>query len=72
MLNNTLRLNFCYLKIFHILHPCYHSKKVGHILKTKQKNKRVYNCEIMRLITTKMKIEMKKRSHKYDINRPRS
>ena len=40
MLNNTLRRNFCHLKIIHILHPCYHSKTIGHI-KNKQKNKYV-------------------------------
>ena len=32
-LSNTLRLNFCYLKTFHILHPHYHPKIIGHILK---------------------------------------
>ena len=26
MLSNTLRLNFCYLKIIHILHPHYYLK----------------------------------------------
>ena len=39
MLSNNLRLNFCYLKIIHILHPRYHPKIIGHILKKKQKNK---------------------------------
>ena len=33
MLSNTLRLNFCYLKIIHILHTLYHPKTMGHILK---------------------------------------
>ena len=39
MLNNTLRLNFCYLKVIHILHPRYHPKIIGHILENKQNNK---------------------------------
>ena len=34
-----LRLNFCHLKIIHILHPHYHPKIIGHILKNKPKNK---------------------------------
>ena len=34
LLNNTLRLNFCYLKIIYILHSRYHPKIKGHILKT--------------------------------------
>ena len=42
------------------------------ILKNKQKNKYVSIHEIIRLIIIKMKIKMKKRSHRYKINRPRS
>ena len=72
MLSSTLRLNFCYLKIIHILHPRYHPKIIGHILKNKQKNKCVCIHEIIRLIIMKMKMKMKNRSHRYDINRPRS
>ena len=37
MLSNTLRLNFCYLKIIHILHPRYHPKIIGDILKKEAK-----------------------------------
>ena len=33
MLCNALRLDFCYLKIIHVLHPPYHPKIIGHILK---------------------------------------
>ena len=62
MLSNTLRLNFCYLKIIQILHPRYHPKKMGHILKNKQKNKCVCTHEIIRLIIMEMKIKMKIRS----------
>ena len=47
-------------------------KKIGHILKNKQKFKCVYIHEIRRLIIMKMKMKMKYRSHRYDINRPRS
>ena len=47
-LSNTLRLNFCYLKIICFLHPRYHPKTLGHILKHVQKSKCVY-LSIMRL-----------------------
>ena len=33
MLSNTLKLNFWYLQIIHILHPRYNPKIKGHILK---------------------------------------
>ena len=42
MLSNTLRLNFCYLKLINTLHSHYHPKIIGHILKNKQKNKCLY------------------------------
>ena len=71
MLSNTLRLNFCYMKIIHILHPRY-PKIIGHILKYKQKSNCVYFHEIIQLIIMKMKIKIINRSHRYDINRPRS
>ena len=62
ILSNTLRLNFCYLKIIHILHPRYHPKLKGYTLKNKQKkSKCVCINEIMRIIVMKMK----KRSHRY-------
>ena len=35
-LSNTLRLNFCLLKIIPSLHPRYHPKIIGDILKTEQ------------------------------------
>ena len=41
MLRNTLKLNFYYLKIIHILYPRYYSTILGHILKNKQKKKYV-------------------------------
>ena len=66
MLSNTLRLNFCYLKIIHIFDQCYHPKVIEHILKNKQKNKCVCIHEIIRLTIMKMK----NRSHRYDVNRP--
>ena len=72
MLSNTQRLNFSYLEIIHILHPCYNPKIIGHILKIKQKNKCVCIHEIIWLIIMKMKMKMKNRSHRYSINRPRS
>ena len=69
MLCNTLRLNFCYLKIIHILHLSCHPKIIGHILKNKQKNKCACIHEIRRLTIIKMKMKMKNTSHKYNINR---
>ena len=79
MLNNTLRLNFCYLKIIHILHPSYHSKIIKYIAKNKKKNKYVCFHQIIWLIIMKMKngnenqIDTKNpRSHRYSMNRPRS
>ena len=36
-LGHTLKLNFCYLKIIPFLHPCYHPKIIGDILKNVQK-----------------------------------
>ena len=63
MLSNTLRLKFYYLKIVPILHPRYHPKIIGHILKNKQKNKCVCIHNIIRSITMKMKIKINNRSH---------
>ena len=48
------------------------SKKIGHVLKNKQKIKCVCIHKIIRLIIMKIKMKMKNRSHRYDINRPRS
>ena len=59
MLSNTLRLIVCYLKIIHIVHPCYHPKVIGHILKNKRKNKCIYIHEIIQLVL--MKVRMKSR-----------
>ena len=71
-LSNTLRLNICYLKIIHILHPRKHPNIKGSTRKNKQKNKCVCIHDIMRLIIIKMEKKKKNRSHRYDINRPRS
>ena len=72
MLSNTLKLNFCYLKIIHILHMRYHPEIIEYILKNKQKNMNVCIHEIIRLIIMKMKIKIKSRSHRYNINRFRA
>ena len=42
------------------------------MLKNKQKNNCVCIHEIMRVIIIKMKLKMKNRSHRFDINRTRS
>ena len=80
MLRNTLRLNFCNLKIIHVLHPHYHKKIIWHTLKNKQKNMyvsihkiiRVWRSPLIQVIIMKMKIKKKIGSHRYDINRPKS
>ena len=46
-LSNTLTLNFYYLKIVHFLHPRYHPKVIGDILKKGTKNKCVCFNEVM-------------------------
>ena len=70
-INNMLRLNFCYLKIMHLLHPCYHPRITGNIPKNKQKNKRVCIHENIRLIIMKIKMKKKNRSHRCHKNRTR-
>ena len=72
MLSNTQRLNFCYLKIIHILHKRYHSRIIEHILKNKQKNKCFWVNEIIRLIIKKLKMKMKNRTYRCDKSRPSS
>ena len=47
-------------------------KTIGHILKNKTKKKCVCVHKITRLIITKMKMKIKSRSYRKDINRPRS
>ena len=62
---------FSYLKIIHIFYARYNPKIIAaHILKSKPKNKRVFIQEIAQLII--MKIKVKNRSRRYDINRHRS
>ena len=60
ILSNNLGLNFSYLKNIHILHPRYHPKIIGLILKNRQKNKRVFANEITQLVIMKMKMKMTK------------
>ena len=67
-LSNTLRLNFCYLKITHFLHPPStnhrrHSKKCT-------QNKYVFNWGYI-INGNEIMLKMKNRSYRYDINRPR-
>ena len=55
------------LKIFHILHPRYQTKIIGHILKNKQNNK----CVCIHAIShTENEHENENRSHRYNTNRP--
>ena len=59
MLSNTARLDFCYLKVIHILYPRYHPKIIEYILKNKQNKKCVGVHKIIQLIIMKMKMKMK-------------
>ena len=52
-------LGFCYLKIAHIFHPCYHPKRIRHTLKNAQKNKCVCIHEIILLIIMEMMMKKK-------------
>ena len=71
MLSNALRLKLCYLKIIHIFHQRFYPKVIKNILKNKQKNKCVCIYEIIQLIMMKIKLRMKNRSHRFDINKPK-
>ena len=68
-LSNTLRLTFCYLKIFRFLHPLYHPKINRIYSKKCTKNKCVCFNKVIWLLTMKMRLKKKNRSHRYDINR---
>ena len=63
---NMKRSNFCDFCVS-IFYPHYHPKIKRHTLKNKQKAKCLHEIIIM-----KTKIKMKSRSHRYNINRPRS
>ena len=69
MLSNALRMNFCHMKIIYTFHLRYYPNIIGHILGNKQKNNCVCIHDIIRFIIMKMKMQMKNRSHRYDINR---
>ena len=69
-LSNTLRLNFCYLKILCFVHQRYHPKMIGNV-KKKSKYKCVCFNDVIRLMAMKVRLKMKNRSKRYDINRPR-
>ena len=69
-LSKNLRLNFYYLKLVHFLHPRYHPKIIGDILKNVQKTSTPFN-EVIWLMTMKTRLRMKNRSYRYDIYGPR-
>ena len=70
-LRNTLRLSFGLLKIISSLHPSYHPKIVGDILKNMQKIVVPVLNEIIWLMAMKTRLKTKKRSYIYNINWPR-
>ena len=59
------------MKIIHFLHPRYHSKIIGDILKKCTENGCVYFNDAIWAMAMKMRLKMKSRSQKYDINRTR-
>ena len=65
-----MRLNNCYFKIIHFLHPYYHLKVSGDILKKSAKNNDACFNEIIWFIIMKTSLKMKNASNRYDINRP--
>ena len=73
--SNNPKLNFCYLKIIHFLHPCCHPKLIWDILKNAQETSVSVLIKIAKmvwLIIMKMKLKMKSKSHRHDKNRIRS
>ena len=64
-------LNFCYLETICSPHPYYHVKIIGDILKTVPRNNYICLNEFIWLMTIKMRLKVKNRLHRYDINRPR-
>ena len=71
-LSNTLRLNFRYLKIIRFFHPRYHPEIIEKVLKNVQKTTAsVLINGVVWLITMKMRLKVKNRSERYDINWPR-
>ena len=66
---HTQRLNFCFLKIICFLPPSYHPKIVGDILKNIQKTSASILMKL--LMTMKMRLKMKNRSHICNINGPK-
>ena len=67
--NQHLEAELWYLKINCFLYLRYQSRIIWHILKNKQKNKRVCINGIIWLIIRKMKMKKKKISHKHNINK---
>ena len=64
MLSSTLRLSYWYLKIIHILHPCYDPKQAkGQVS--------LYSWDYT-INHNENEGENEKRSQRYDINSPRS
>ena len=58
-LSDTLRLNFCYLIIIHMLHPRYHPKIIGHAKEQVCLHLRDYTINY-----DEIKMKMKNRLHR--------
>ena len=68
-LSNTLKLNFCFLKIIPILHPCYHPKLIWDVLKNGQKTSVSVLMRSYDYMYWKWSSKWKNGLHRYDINR---
>ena len=68
---NTLRLNFHYLKIIHFLHPSLLYRNTKRYSQKCSKKSTCFN-DVMWSIIMKIKLKMKTRSQRYNINRPGS
>ena len=71
-LSNTLRLKFLIFENYSLFSTPLLSKKMGDIVKSVQKTEHVCLNEVIWLMTMEMRTKMKNRSHRCDINRPRS
>ena len=71
-LSNIPRLKICDWKTIRFLCPGYHLKSAADIWKSVLNIKYVCFNEILWLIITKINLKIKYRSHRYNINKPRS
>ena len=62
-------LELLLFEIICFIHPRYHPEIIGQILKNVRKKDICLN-EVIWLMTMEIRLKMKRRSHRYDMNRP--